>query len=155
MLVYQNVEERILEFQKLIVASAGHRDCLALAWGCVFLDEVLDIVVIYVICSRIVSGGNGIGMRDQAEQSHDVGECGRQRMAEGRCYTYGDSMQVWIAASTSRRTSSSSLVAGVEVNVIADRLASRSATSLGGFVDVLLRHAVSERGRTAMYFKSA
>lgn len=74
-LVDQNVEERILELQKFIVTSAGHGERLALAWGRILLDKVLDVVVIYVVCSRIVSGEYGIGMRKQAEQSHGDGEC--------------------------------------------------------------------------------
>lgn len=69
-------------------------------------------------------------------------------MAAGRCYTYGDSMQEWIAASRSLRTSSSSLVAGSGMNVMAIAGGSPSAPSLSGVVDMLVRHAVSGSGRT-------
>lgn len=54
-LLSQNVEEVVFEGGKLIVGSAWHGDCLAMAGRCVFFDEGLDVVIINVVCEGLVS----------------------------------------------------------------------------------------------------
>ena len=50
MLVVKDVEESIFEFHKSLISSARHIYRLALTRRCAFFYEILDVVVIYVVC---------------------------------------------------------------------------------------------------------
>lgn len=54
MLVAQQLEEALLELLVAGIVLAGDRDGLALARGGVFLYEVLDLIVVEVVCRAIV-----------------------------------------------------------------------------------------------------
>jgi len=52
MLLLQDRKEVILELVRLIVASTRHSDRFALTGCRSFLDEVLDVVVVDVVCAQ-------------------------------------------------------------------------------------------------------
>lgn len=59
-LIGENMEEGILEVVELIIAFAWHGDCLAFSRRGILLDEMLDVVVVNVVCDCVSRGQSAI-----------------------------------------------------------------------------------------------
>lgn len=82
-LVLQDVEEGVFELGQLVLASPGDGDCLALSRGGVLLDEVFDIVVVYVVCrGAAVSRGERWTMPLEQQECAGVNRKGNSRCAQ-------------------------------------------------------------------------
>lgn len=84
-LVLQDVEQGVFELGQLVLASTGDGDCLALPRGGVLLDEVFDIVVVYVVCR-----GAAVSRGERREMPLEQQECaGVNRKENSRCAQAG------------------------------------------------------------------
>lgn len=116
MLLFQDEKEVILEALGLIVGAAGHGDRLALAWCCALFDEVLDIVVVDVVCAHIYVSGSASLERDlRRKPLHHLAARMRSMeivimMVVRRCETHMHSRPGWTAGGAFVRISWQSMV---------------------------------------------
>lgn len=151
-LVGQNVKERILEILELIVAFSGYRYGLAFARRGIFFDEVLDIVVINVICNCVSRLQRAIP-RNQAEQSHWTFQCQKVRRNETRSNTYDGSKQELSAASTSLRTSLCSRCLPISASEARIVQVGEVGTGLCYRRDMALRHGLVSEEAVGLYIR--
>lgn len=108
MLGAQLAVELVFDLGKVSVGLAGDNYCLGLVPGSVGLDEVLEGIVVDVICTREVSAtGGSIPMDRRDETGKEAGHDGTGRRNElaGRITTYGGSILVLIPFRSSGRIS--------------------------------------------------